>query len=177
MTFSADDQRLLTASSEAARLWDVGNLRMLQTMKADDSSGAGVNSFGSGVVTRTAFDPPSTMCCADLSRDGHRALGGVGRAVHIWDTTKSRELLVLRGHQGMISSVTFSPDGWRSATAADDGIVRLWIRRRPEWWWGIAWLPEFWVALFSAGGLVWLGCRRVRGTRTAIVSQTPRNSV
>jgi len=31
----------------------------------------------------------------------------------------------------------------------------VWQRRRPEYWWGIAWLPEFWLALMFGLGLVW----------------------
>ncbi len=28
-------------------------------------------------------------------------------------------------------------------------------RRRPEWWWGVAWLPEFWLTLVLGVGLLW----------------------
>jgi len=34
----------------------------------------------------------------------------------------------------------------------------IWSRRRPEYWWGIAWLPEFWVALVAGMALLYLGC-------------------
>ena len=32
----------------------------------------------------------------------------------------------------------------------------IWRRRRPEYWWGIAWLPEFWIALVSGTALLYL---------------------
>ncbi|HEY3323271.1 MAG TPA: hypothetical protein VGP72_22645 [Planctomycetota bacterium] len=31
----------------------------------------------------------------------------------------------------------------------------IWSRRRPEHWWGLAWLPEFWLTLLFSGALVW----------------------
>ncbi len=27
--------------------------------------------------------------------------------------------------------------------------------RRPEWWWGVAWLPEFWLTVVLGTGLLW----------------------
>jgi hypothetical protein len=37
----------------------------------------------------------------------------------------------------------------------DDGRICLWSRRRSEPWRGVAWLPEFWLTVIFAGGLVW----------------------
>jgi len=31
----------------------------------------------------------------------------------------------------------------------------IWRRRRPEYWWGVAWLPEFWLTALFAGALGW----------------------
>ncbi|MCY3024006.1 MAG: WD40 repeat domain-containing protein [Planctomycetota bacterium] len=41
--------------------------------------------------------------------------------------------------------------------ASWDKCSRLHLRyfRRPEYWWGIAWLPEFWLTLVFAAGVVW----------------------
>jgi len=57
---------------------------------------------------------------------------------------KSNDLLALTWHKG--------------------GSVQLWHRRRPEYWWGIAWLPEFWLTIVLAGGFVvsvWRDRRRL----------------
>jgi len=32
---------------------------------------------------------------------------------------------------------------------------RVYYRRRPEYWWGVAWLPEFWLTVVFGAGLVW----------------------
>lgn len=45
--------------------------------------------------------------------------------------------------------------------------LRWYIRRRPEQWWGIAWLPEFWLALVFASALVWSLWRDRRAFRAA----------
>ncbi|HEY3321940.1 MAG TPA: hypothetical protein VGP72_15845 [Planctomycetota bacterium] len=31
----------------------------------------------------------------------------------------------------------------------------LWQHTRAEYWWGVAWLPEFWLTLLLGGALVW----------------------
>jgi WD40 repeat protein len=47
----------------------------------------------------------------------------------------------------------FSADGKRILTSGDTAL--LWSRRRPEWWWGAAWLPEFWLTALLGVCLVW----------------------
>jgi len=37
----------------------------------------------------------------------------------------------------------------------DTHAIHLWRRHRPEPWWGLAWLPEFWITLVLTGGLLW----------------------
>jgi WD40 repeat protein len=44
----------------------------------------------------------------------------------VWDAFTGRELLVLEGHTGPLSSVVFSPDGSRILTASWDKTARVW---------------------------------------------------
>ena len=46
--------------------------------------------------------------------------------VRLWDSASGDELLVLRGHQELVSAVAFSPDGLRIASGSYDHTVRLW---------------------------------------------------
>jgi hypothetical protein len=37
----------------------------------------------------------------------------------------------------------------------DHHVEQVWHRRRPEYWWGVAWLPEFWLTVVFGALLVW----------------------
>jgi len=43
----------------------------------------------------------------------------------------------------------------REIVTARDGIITIWSPNRPPYWWGVAWLPEFWLTVLFAGALVW----------------------
>ena len=73
----------------------------------------------------------------------------------IWNAVTGECLRVLKGHGGQVTHAAFSPDGERVVTASHDKTARIWKRRRPEWWWGIFWLIEFWFTVVFAGLLVW----------------------
>jgi WD40 repeat protein len=44
----------------------------------------------------------------------------------LWDAVSGREIKVLKGHRGAVTSAAFSPDGKRVATASIDFRARLW---------------------------------------------------
>jgi WD40 repeat protein len=44
----------------------------------------------------------------------------------VWDAQTGQELLALKGHSGFVSSVVYSPDGKRLATASTDKTVKVW---------------------------------------------------
>jgi WD40 repeat protein len=46
--------------------------------------------------------------------------------VRVWDVTSSRELRVLRGHEGVVRSCAFSRGGEQVISSGDDGTVRVW---------------------------------------------------
>jgi hypothetical protein len=61
-----------------------------------------------------------------------------------------------------IRDAHFACDGEEVVCLGKRGTY-FWHRRRPEWWWGIAWLPEFWATLLFATALGW-SVRRDRRT-------------
>jgi WD40 repeat protein len=46
--------------------------------------------------------------------------------VAVWDLNTGRPVSRLRGDQGILGALTYSPDGRRLVTGGDDGAVRLW---------------------------------------------------
>ena len=44
----------------------------------------------------------------------------------LWDAPDGAEIAVLRGHESVVWSAAFSPDGTRIVTASSDRTARLW---------------------------------------------------
>lgn len=75
----------------------------------------------------------------DFSPDGRRAVTSDGNnPLRLWDLETGEILETWEFHR----SATFLSNG-DLVTQGD--CVQRWHRRRPEPWWGIAWLPEFWL--------------------------------
>ena len=84
------------------------------------STGEVERSFGAGSVTvmNVVFSPNGNLL----------ATGGEDAAIRLFDThaESGAQQLVLRGHEFVVSGLDFSHDGKRLASAAPDGVVRVW---------------------------------------------------
>jgi len=72
----------------------------------------------------------------------------------------ARDLAILDEWHGYFSAsdfhATFSPNGRAVAFSGPGNIsVSIYRRRRPEWWWGVFWLWEFWLTAALATAFVW----------------------
>jgi len=102
----------------------------------------------------------------ECSPDGSRLLLKYGYCPpNTWSTYVSFEYLLLDASTG--KTLAEFPSSFRAKFLSNDEIERepsliaesprieLWHRRRPEWWYGIAYLPESWLTLLFALALLW----------------------
>ncbi len=69
-----------------------------------------------------------------FSPDGTRVVTVVSwhRTARVWNVLTGEEIAVLRGHDKVIHSAAFSPDGGRIVTAGGDFTARIWDARTGE---------------------------------------------
>jgi len=114
VSLAADGKTLLTAGSDhSVKVWDVGDAKLLHTVK---------DAHGVGGVRALQFAP-----------DGKRfATAGADKTAKIWELGAGLPVLLFKldGHEGAVSSVSFSPDGKKVATGSGvpkkSGSVRVW---------------------------------------------------
>jgi WD40 repeat protein len=141
--------------SVAVRLSEDGR-RLIGTSIWDASTGKEIASLGKSPVDVAMF-----TCVA-------------GKRMALAETILSDRILIMDTETGALLyqiEVTkkrgfFNPLAWFSSQDRlmiyPGESVLVYSRRRPEYWWGIAWLPEFWVAYFSGGALLVIAARNLR---------------
>ena len=105
LSFSQDGKRLAAPCSG-------GEVRIL-----DAASGREVSPPLKSLAHRIEFSPDGSRLATTTS---------FGGTVKLWDLTTGQETLTLKGHDKVVSGLSFSPDGHRLISASMDMTVRIW---------------------------------------------------
>jgi WD40 repeat protein len=144
VALSPNGERLLAAGRDAmARIWNLDNGNPERTLSAHNAPLTSGSFSGSGrfvVTTNRDYDArlfdvetgeqvwvlsqAAIVSGADFSADGRWvAIAGPGYA-GVVDARTGERILLLNGHDRILTSVAFSPTGWRIATGGESGAVR-----------------------------------------------------
>jgi len=183
--FSPDGERAVTGGwDKSIRVWDstTGQEVLRLTGNRDEVWSTEFSRDGKLVVSASSFTEPQVWDAAlgterglgpthsvrffmtvherhpwsaAISHDGSRVAGaGDSDNARVW-SAESGELLAETPAtwRQYVDAVVFSPDDRRLLVRGASALV--WLRRRPEYWWGVAWLAEFWLTVVFAGAFVW----------------------
>lgn len=91
-----------------------------------------------------------------FSPDGQRCVAIGNAGTWVLDMSTGQKIYrLLESSPEFFARAAFSPDGRHLAVTDQQGALLFCSRRRPEYWWGIAWLPEFWLAVVFGGVVAW----------------------
>jgi WD40 repeat protein len=115
VAFSPDGRLLASASEDnTVRLWNVLTHEPIGKLEHSDE------------VYSVAFSPNGKTLASGSGGPNPKAGGKIRGIIRLWNVTSRKPMATLKGHTGLVSSVTFSPNGKILASGSYDATVRLW---------------------------------------------------
>jgi len=139
VAFSPDGRLLVSGGMDGtAKVWEITSGRTRATLKfpglrrrladprlAQAEPLINVESVAFSPDGRTLVTSAGVPLALLGAADRKRAPEGLGE-VTFWSTTNDQEVATLKGYEGTVRQVVFSPGGKLLATAGSDGLIRLW---------------------------------------------------
>lgn len=151
--FSPDGRYLAAAKGDAGFAKDYKLPADVHICDTSSSAEVGILHGHAERISSVAYSPDGRLLVTSSS----------DYTIRIWDAATFSELAQLKG-AGWNWSAHFSPDGNRLLTTGYGGAA-FWNRRRPEYAWGIAWLPEFWLSIVFSIAFIFSAARDRRMVR------------
>jgi WD40 repeat protein len=116
--FSPDGRRLASASRDrTVKVWDAQTGQELLSLQGH-----------TGYVSSVCFSPDGRRLASGSGGWDQQKRDWTSGEVKVWDAQTGQEQLTLQGHTGIVTSVCFSPDGRRLASASGG-----WDRQKRDW--------------------------------------------
>ena len=113
--FSANGKLLASGSGNGAvRIWNLDSGTLLSTLTGHKSG-----------IESSAFSPDGTVLASGSGLD-ESDITPNDYTIRLWNTTDGTSLNVLKGHNGIVQSLAFSPDGNLLISGSGDGTIRIW---------------------------------------------------
>ncbi|WYD79431.1 MAG: hypothetical protein V8K32_08920 [Candidatus Electrothrix gigas] len=126
--FSPDRKPIVsTFDRNRLQLWNLVSGKKLAVFKGFDGHKGfdDPKEFGGFMVTRRTFSPDGKIFAASLWKESGN-MGLPHNPFQIWDVASGRELVIFKGHEGFITSLSFSSDGKKILSGSMDGTAKLW---------------------------------------------------
>jgi WD40 repeat protein len=162
VAFSPDDAWIASgAGDRSVKLWDVRSGRRLLTLTEPvdgvftldfDPTGRRLTAAGADKTIRTWSFTSERVPAAARAEGADQATGAGASASAAMVNVVPTLLSSILAHNAPILRVAYSPSGARLASAASDGMVKIWdtktwtevrtLERQPDWAQGLAWSPD-----------------------------------
>jgi len=115
VAYSADGKTVVTASGDkTARVWETASGREIAVLRGHkDAVHLAEFSHDGRFVVTVAYNESAMLTTAE-------------NVARVWDAATGKEIAVLKGHDSVVTSAAFSPDGKTVVTTSFDKTARLW---------------------------------------------------